>query len=134
MELDRTVALELADRNRLELTIEGITTGAQSTSVVWMRNDTNVSRNTVLPQGSSFFDGGGEVRHQGSPPCESRMYRVALQMVGYLPGIYSYTVSNDNTVAPVMSPVFEVQGKINHSKSFLNIYIIIRLCVSNDDD
>ena len=95
----------LLDRNDLELTIEGITTGAQATSVTWRRNG------SMITTGGGFFIGGGETRHTGNPPCESQMYRVALQMNGYLPGSYTYTGNNSNTADPgVTSPVLVIQG------------------------
>ncbi len=94
----------LLDRNDLELAIDGVTTGAQATSVTWRRNG------SIITTGGGFFIGGGETRHTGNPPCADQMYRVAIQMNGYLPGNYIYTVSNADTPTPVTSPVFEVQG------------------------
>ncbi len=93
------------------LLIEGITTGGRPTSVTWRRNNVMVDRNTRLAGGGRFFDGGGETI-VGTGPCVSRMYRVALQVTGRLPGSYTYTVSNANTPTPVTSPVFIIQG--NH--------------------
>ncbi len=90
------------------LTIEGITTGGRPTLVTWRRNNLIVNRNTRLAGGGSFYEGGGETIVTG--PCERRMYRVALLVTGYLPGSYTYTVSNANTSTPVTSPVFEIQG------------------------
>ncbi len=72
-------------------------------------NDAIVNRNTRLAGGRSFYDGGGEAI-VGTGSCESHMYRVALLVTGYLPGAYTYTVSNANTSTPVTSPVFEIQG------------------------
>ncbi len=95
----------LLDRNNLQLVIIGITTGAQATSVTWRRNGIMITSGV-----GGFFIGGGEIRHTGNPPCASQMYRVAIQMNGYLPGSYEYTVDNANTPSPVTSPVFEVQG------------------------
>ncbi len=93
----------LLDRNDLEITIEGITTGAQQTSVTWRRNG------SMITTGGGLFIGGGETRHTGSPLCESQMYRVSIQTNGYLPGSYTYTVDNADTADPgVTSPVFEV--------------------------
>ncbi len=100
---------ELADRNNLELVIEGITTGGQATSVTWRRNNLIVDRHTRPAGGGNFFDGGGET-FVGTGPCESRMYRVALLVGGYLPGTYTYTVNNTNTPTPVTSPVFTIEG------------------------
>ncbi len=94
----------LLDRNDLQVTIEGATTGAQATSVTWRRNG------SMITAGGGFFIGGGDAIHTGNPPCESRMYRVAIQINGNLPGSYTYTVSNANTPTPVTSPVFKVQG------------------------
>ncbi len=91
------------------LVIEGITTGAQATSVTWRRNNVIVDRNTRLAGGGSFYDG-GEDTIVGTGPCESHMYRVALLVIGRLPGHYTYTVSNTNTPTPVTSSVFLIQG------------------------
>ncbi len=94
------------------LVIEGITTGGQATSVTWRRNNGIVDRNTVLAGGGSFYNGGGGAI-VGSGPCEMRMYRVALQVTGRLPGTYTYTVSNANTQTPVTSPVFTIEGMLD---------------------
>ncbi len=97
----------LLDRNDLHLVIDGITTGAQATSVTWRRNGSMIST------GGGFFIGGGETQHTGNPPCADQIYRVALQVDGYLPGSYTYTVDNDNTTDPgVTSPIFEIKGII----------------------
>ncbi len=57
-----------------------------------------------------FFIGGGDTI-QGNPPCESRMYRVSLQVDGYLPGSYTYTVNNADTEDPgVTSSTVLIQG------------------------
>ncbi len=103
---------QLADRDNLVLIIEGITTGGQATSVTWRWNNTIVDKHTRLTGGDSFYDGGGE-NIIGTGPCESHMYRVALLVRGYLPGTYTYTVSNANTPTPVTSPVFPVEGNEN---------------------
>ncbi len=100
---------QLADRDNLQLIIEGITTGGQATSVTWRRNNVIVDRNTRLAGGRAFYDGGGETI-VGTGSCESHMYRVALLVTGRLPGTYTYTVSNANTLNPVTSPVFTIQG------------------------
>ncbi len=96
---------QLLDRNALVLVPEGVTTGAQATSVTWRRNG------SMITTGGGFFIGGGETIHTGNPTCESRMYRVALAISGYLPGSYTYIADNADTTDPgVTSPVFEVQG------------------------
>ncbi len=109
IQLDPGSPPELADRDNLQLVINGITTGSQATSVTWRRNGDMVDRNTRPVGGGSLFDGGGEAI-VGTGPCESRMYRVALAVTGLFSGTYTYTVSNANTPTPVTSPVFEVQG------------------------
>ncbi len=109
IQIDPDSPVELADRDNVEFVIEGITTGGQATSVTWRRNDVMVDRNTRLAGGARFYDGGGDTI-VGTGSCESHMYRVALLVNGYLPGTYTYTVSNANTPTPVTSPVFIVQG------------------------
>ncbi len=95
---------KLLDRNALVLVIEGVTTGAQA-SVTWRRNGSMITHMVGV-----FFIGGGETI-QGNPPCESQMYRVAIEISGYLPGSYTYTADNADTTDPgVTSSVFEVQG------------------------
>ncbi len=94
----------LLDRNDLQLVIDGTTTGAQQTSLTWRRNG------IMITTGGGFYIGGGDTIHTGNPECADQMYRVALQVNGYLPGNYTYTVSNANTPTPVTSAVFEVQG------------------------
>ncbi len=109
IQLDSDSSLQFADRDNLQLTIEGITTGGQATSVIWRRNGLAVDRNTRLAGGGSFYDGGGETI-VGTGPCESRMYRVALLVTGRLPGTYTYTVSNADTQTPVTSPLLIIKG------------------------
>ena len=109
IQVDPDSSSQLADRDNLELVIEGITTGGQATSVTWRRNNVIVDRNTRLAGGRAFYDGGGETI-VGTGSCESHMYRVALLVIGYLPGSYTYTVSNANTSTPVTSPVLIIQG------------------------
>ncbi len=105
-------ATQLADRDNLLLVIEGITTGGQATSVTWRRNNVMVDRYTRLAGGSSFFDGGGDTI-VGTGPCEMRMYRVALAVIGRLPGSYTYTASNADTPTSVTSPLFIIEGMLD---------------------
>ncbi len=74
--------------------------------MTWRRNGSIIT-NVV----GVFFIGGGEPRHTGNPPCESKMYRIALQLNGYLPGSYTYTVNNADTEDPgVTSSTVLIQG------------------------
>ncbi len=112
----------LLNRNDLQLVIDGITTGAQATSVTWRRNG------SMITTGGGFFIGGGETVHTGNPPCESRMYRVSIQTNGYLPGSYTYTVDNANTADPgVTSPVFVVQGMYLNMNNLCLLYISLTM-------
>ena len=105
---------EFSNRARLSLIIRGDTTGSQATSVVWRRNRTKVNRNTVVA-GGSFFDGGGDtISDTGT--CSTHMYRVGLLVTGYLPGEYSYTISNNLNTSPVASIVFRMEGKGKNEK------------------
>ena len=110
-----TGSVELSNRASLWLVIRGETTGSQATSVVWRRNGTVVDRSTVVANGS-FFDGGGETI-SNTGPCSTHMFRVGLLVAGYLPGEYSYTVTNDQNTSPVTSPVFRVEGKVKNKQS-----------------
>ncbi len=111
IQLDPDEAPELADRDNLQLIIEGITTGGQATSVTWRRNNVMVDRNTMLAGGGSFYDGGGQAV-VSTGPCVSRMYRVALLVTGYLPGTYTYTVSNADTPT-LTSQLFLIEGMLD---------------------
>ncbi len=112
----------LLDRNNLQLVIEGITTGAQATSVTWRRNG------SMITTGGGFFIGGESTQHTGNPPCADQMYRVAIQTNGYLPGRYTYTVDNANTADPgVTSPVFEVQGMHLNINNLYLLYISLTM-------
>ncbi len=102
---------QLADRDNLLLVIEGITTGSQASSVIWRRNNLIVDSNTRPASGGYFFVGGGDTI-VGTGPCEMRMYRVALAVIGRLPGSYTYTVSNANTPT-LTSQVFLIEGMLD---------------------
>ncbi len=131
IQLDPDSPPQLADRDNLVLVIEGLTTGSQATSVTWRRNNVIVDRNTRLAGGGSFYDGGGDAI-VGTGPCESHMYRVALQVRGYLPGTYTYSVSNANTPTPVTSPLFTIKGNNKQYSSaiiiFPNVYLYHSCC------
>ena len=58
---------------------------------------------------SEIFIGGGE-QLQGGNPCSARMYRPAILLAGYLPGVYQYTVDNANMPGVVRSPTFTISG------------------------
>ncbi len=112
----------LLDRNNLQLAIEGITTGAQATSVTWRRNGSMITSGA-----GGFFIGGGDTI-VGTGPCASHMYRVAIQLNGYLPGSYTYTVDNANTADPgATSPVFEVQGMYFNINNLCLLYISLTM-------
>ena len=59
--------------------------------------------------GGSLFIGGGEAICD-STSCEAIIYRVALIVRGRLPGVYQYTVTNDNTSTP-LSRSITIQGE-----------------------
>ncbi len=113
IQLDADSNINLMNHQRLELIIDGTTTGAPASSVVWKRNGNIIDKNTQVANGY-FYDGGGETI-VGTGPCESHMYRVALAVKGYLPGNYTYTVINDNMSSPLTSPVFIVEGRIHRA-------------------
>ncbi len=105
--------LQFIDRDNLGVVVEGITIGSQATTVTWTRNGSQVSRNTMVT-GGSFYDGGGEAI-DGSGPCSGQMYRVALFVMGYLPGEYAYTVQNSDTPDPLTSLIYRIQGESSMS-------------------
>ncbi len=113
---------KLLDRDNLALVLEGITTGAQATSVTWRRNG------SMITHGGAFFIGGGETIHTGNRPCESQMYRVAIALYRYLPGSYTYTADNADTTDPgVTSLVFEVQGMHLNINNLCLFYISLTM-------
>ncbi len=110
------------DRNALVFVLEGVTTGAQATSVTWRRNG------SMITSGGGFFIGGGQTVHTGNPPCADQMYRVAIAISGYLPGSYTYIVDNANTTDPgVTSSVFDVQGMYLNINNLYLLYISLTM-------
>ena len=59
---------------------------------------------------SEIFIGGGE-EHVGGNPCEDRMYRPAIVLTGYLPGVYTNT----------MLPMLTHQVKLYHQHSVYQV-------------
>ena len=102
---------QVRDRSALRLTIDGLTTGAKYTSITWTRNGTGLSNMNPVPgiPNSRIYIGGGQ-EHVGGDPCEYRMYRPAIALTGYLPGVYQYTVDNADTPGDVTSPSFNISG------------------------
>ena len=94
---------QFRDRSALSVVLDGITTGALYTSITWTRNTTTLSSN------SQTFIGGGDVL-QGGNPCEDRMYRPAILLTGYQPGVYQYSVTNAQTSGDVTSPTLTISG------------------------
>ena len=78
------------------------------TNTVWKRDNITISRSTNVSNGS-YFDGGGEIVFNHTD-CARRIYRVALLVMGYLPGEYLYLADNMQTPYPIRSPVFLIQG------------------------
>ena len=61
-----------------------------------------------VPNSEIFIGGGEEI--QGGSPCSARMYRPALLVRGYLPGVYQYIVTNADTTGVVTSPSLNISG------------------------
>jgi len=80
--------------------------------VQWRWNGIDINRNFNIHNRSiSVFNGGGETI-VGNGSCERQMYRVALLVNGYLPGVYSYEViSNIPSQQTYTSPELTVEGK-----------------------
>ena len=93
---------EFRNINNLKLVIEGFTAGAKATSVTWTRNGDRIHppKHEISVGVGSIYIGGGELIID-STSCEDKVYRVALLIRGRLPGIYRYTVANDNTRTPL---------------------------------
>ena len=103
--------MQFRDHSALLLVLDGVTTGARYTSITWTRDRTTLSNLDPVPgvPNSEIFIGGGE-ELVGGNPCEDRMYRPALLLRGYLPGVYRYTVDNADTPGDVSSPSFNLSG------------------------
>ena len=104
-------ANQVRDRSALLLVLDGVTTGGVYTSITWTRNGTTITNmNPVpgVPNSAIFIGGANELR--GGNPCSERMYRPAIQLNGYLPGAYQYTVDNDDTPGAVQSPTLSISG------------------------
>ena len=99
------------DRSALYVVLDGLTTGASYTSITWTRNGTALSNMNPVPgiPSSQIFIGGGE-EHMGGNPCSARMYRPAILLQGYLPGVYQYTVDNAETTDDVRSLTLTISG------------------------
>ena len=111
IQIDGGSGLQVRDRGALRVVLDGLTTGAIYTSITWTRNRTTITTmNPVpgVPNSEIFIAGGDEL--QGGSPCSARMYRPAILLRGYLPGVYQYTVTNTDTSGDVQSPSFTISG------------------------
>ena len=66
-----------------------------------------------IPNSQIFIGGGDEL--QGGSPCSARMYRPAIALTGYLPGVYQYTVDNADTTGEFTSPTLSISGMFINS-------------------
>ena len=103
--------MQVRDRSALSVVLEGLTTGAHYTSITWTRNSTGLSNMIPVPgiPNSQIYIGGGQ-EHVGGSPCSARMYRPAILLRGYLPGVYQYTVDNAETTDDVRSLTLTISG------------------------
>ena len=62
----------------------------------------------MVTDGSLYIRGGEAICDSTS--CEAKIYKVALRVRGRLPGVYKYTVTNDNTKTP-LSRSITIQGE-----------------------
>ena len=108
--------MQFRDHSALSVIIDGLTTGADYTSITWTRNGTTLFNMNPVPgvPNSQIFIGGGDERAAG-PPCSARMYRPALVLRGYLPGVYQYRVTNADTTGDVTSPTLTISGMFINS-------------------
>ena len=99
------------DRSSLLVTLDGRTTGGEYTSITWTRNGTTITTLRPVPgvPNSEIFIGGGD-ELQGGNPCSARMYRPAIVLIGYLPGVYQYRVTNTDTIGDFLSPTLTISG------------------------
>ena len=125
IQIDEGSAIQVRDRSALlSVQLDGLTTGARYTSITWTRNGTALSNMNPVSgvPNSQIFIGGGEERVGGNP-CEDRMYRPAILLRGYLPGVYRYSVTNADTPGDVQSPTLTISGMfINSSVSQLFLF------------
>ena len=110
---------QVRDRSALVVVLDGITTGARYTSTTWTRNGTTITNVRPVPgvPNSEIFIGGGD-ELQGGSPCSARMYRPAIALTGYLPGVYQYSVTNADTTGVVSSPTLNISGMFFNNISF----------------
>ena len=117
IQVDPDDILSFRNENNLQFLIEGILTGGSPATHAWSRNGvmigaTSTTRNAVTVNGDRYYIGGGRLTNT---PCPNGMHRVALLVFGRLPGNYSYTVTNTDTVGGI-TRTFTVQGKYyNHA-------------------
>ena len=116
---DASPANQFRDRSSLRVLVDGVTTGADYTSITWTRDGNTLTTVRPVPgvPNSEIFIGGGD-ELQGGSPCSARMYRPALLLRGYLPGVYQYTVTNADTPGGVSSPSFTISGMFINNISF----------------
>ena len=124
---DASPANQFSDRSSLRVILDGVTTGGEYTSITWTRNSTTITNVKPVPgvPNSEIFIGGGSVL-QGGDPCSARMYRTAILLRGYLPGVYQYTVDNAQTSGVVTSPTLTIAGMF-----FNNISALISFTISH---
>ena len=102
---------QFRDRSSLVVTLDGVTTGALYTSITWTRDGNTLSTVRPVPgvPNSEIFIGGGD-ELQGGSPCSARMYRPAIVLIGSLPGVYRYSVTNDDITGDITSSTLTISG------------------------
>ena len=116
-------AHQVRDRSALVVVLDGITTGGEYSSITWTRDGTTITAVNPVPgiPNSQIFIGGGE-ELQGGSPCSARMYRPAIALTGYLPGVYQYSVTNGATTGVVSSPSLTISGMFFNIICFTSSY------------
>ena len=102
---------ELRNVSNLFLTIQGYSYGAEPTSIIWTRNGNRISphKSWISVGTGSLYIGGAKLFFEASS-CENTIYVFTIEVRGRLPGIYQFTVANDNTKTPLSRSMI-IQGE-----------------------
>ena len=125
IQVDRLDAFNFRDESNLRFTFEGVLTGGNVGTHAWSRNGvmigaTSTTRGSITVTGGMYFIGGDAL---SNTPCPYGMSRIAMLVEGRLPGNYSFTVNNADSLVDLTRTI-TVQGKC-YKHAYVTIIIII---------
>lgn len=85
-----------------DIQIIGTTHGGTPTSIIWTRNGKLVTTGSVY---GGRYRTNNAIQRTHNPSCLDNQYMLHLSIIGFLPGNYTYYVSNDQTRVNVSSSV-----------------------------